>query len=55
MAQAEGKGSDRSSSGEVTGPSMPYNGDNVSLFFLVCEACVDLKSDEMTFNYALAC
>ena len=28
--QAEGKGSDRCSSGEVTGPTMPYNGDNVS-------------------------
>ena len=38
----EGKGSDRWSSGEATGPSMPYNGDNVSLFFHVwlgCEAC----------------
>ena len=33
MPQAERKGSDRSLSGEVTGPSMPYNGDNVSLFF----------------------
>jgi len=38
MVQGEGKGSDRSS-GEVTGPSMPYNGDNVSLFFLLCEVC----------------
>jgi len=54
MAQAEGKGSDRSLSGEVTGPWMPYNGDNVSLFFLLWLGCVDLKSDEMTFNYALA-
>jgi hypothetical protein len=27
---AGGKGSDRSSSGETTGPTMPYSGDNVS-------------------------
>jgi len=50
----EGKGSDRSSSGEVAGPSMPYNGDNVSLFFGWDAKCAHLKSDEMTFNYALA-
>jgi len=34
--QDAGKGSDRWSSGEVTGPSMPYNGDSVS-FLSPCE------------------
>lgn len=30
VAMLQGKGTDRSSSGEATGPSMPYSGDNVS-------------------------
>ena len=40
MPQDEGKGSDRWSSGEVVGPSMPYNGGNVSSFspLVGCEA-----------------
>lgn len=33
VAMHEGKGSDRASWGETTGPTMPYSGDNVSLFF----------------------
>ena len=33
VGTVEGKGSDRTSSGETTGPRMPYNGDNVSFLF----------------------
>ena len=55
VATVEGKGSDRTSSGETTGPRMPYNGDNVSFLFpRLGWKCGYLKSDEMTFNYAPA-
>lgn len=33
VAMVEGKGSDRASVDETTGPSMPYGGDNVSFVF----------------------
>lgn len=33
VAAVEGKGSDRTSSGEIPGPTMPYGGDNVSFVF----------------------
>ena len=54
-AAVEGKGSDRASSGEIPGPTMPYGGDNVSFVSpLLGWKCGYLKSDEMTFNYAPA-
>ena len=52
-ASVGGKGSDRVLSGEITGPTMPYGGDNVSFVFpRLGWKCGYLKSDEMTFNYA---
>ena len=56
VATVQGKGSDRTSFDETTGPSMPYSGDNVSFVFfsrLGCQ-CDYLTSDELTFNYAPA-
>lgn len=49
-ASVERKGCDRASTGETIGPGMPYNGDDVRFLFPSSEY---LKSDEMTFNYAL--
>ena len=49
-ATVERKGCDRASTGETIGPGMPYNGDDVRFLFPQSEY---LKSDEMTFNYAL--
>jgi len=55
VAAVEGKGSKLASSGETTGPRMPYSGDNVSFIFSRLGWKFGyLKSDEMTFNYALA-
>ena len=55
VATVEGKGSNLASSGETTGPRMPYSGDNVSfLFSRLGWKFGYLKSDEMTFNYARA-
>ena len=54
VGMGEGKGSDRASSGETTGPGMPYNGENVSFLFpRLGWKCGYLKSDEIAFNYAL--
>lgn len=51
VAMLEGKGSDRASLGETTGPTMPYGGDNVSFISFSRLGCKRgyLKSDEMTF------
>lgn len=53
VATVEGKGSKRALSGETTGSTMPYSGDNVSFLFpRFGWKSGYLKSDEMTFNYA---